>query len=498
MTFIRKIVRGENVYLYRVTSYREGNKVRQRSVYLGKGSIENNDIVKEPKKNINVRRVFDTAPYIMYKVAEDFGIFDDFIPAIDGLTDISDASRKIVELAIMNLLGTAGSIEMHTGLKEGTVKEKRDLIQFLGSENPDIISILESSISKRIVESYGKSGIVYDLSAVKYYGISNELARYGHYYSANGNNKEVNFVLAVTRNSGIPVHHRIMHGNIVSVDTIKPFIHELKDYNINTVLIVMDRGFYSESNIESLNDYSIISAIPATLNIYMELIKRSFNIEDPANYIKYNDETLFFIEYVISGKRYIVYFSPVNKSIKINAFYSRLSDIEISLKELQNIKFNNSTDMVKTVLSLLKGYKSYIDIEFSENSFTYSLNNKNIKSRTSRMGYFILFTNIILGPYDVLNAYRKKDVVEKAFLNSKKAMEPLYAHTVEGTRSKVFLSILGYSIVSMIGNRLNFTYANTLKVLTGIKEVLYTNGRHSPVELTKEQKLLLEKLSIEL
>ena len=38
MTYIRRLVRGDNVYLYEVTSYRdkETGKVRQKSVYKGR------------------------------------------------------------------------------------------------------------------------------------------------------------------------------------------------------------------------------------------------------------------------------------------------------------------------------------------------------------------------------------------------------------------------------------------------------------------------------
>ena len=52
-----------------------------------------------------------------------------------------------------------------------------------------------------------------DLSAIRYYGSSNDLAQYGHYYHMNGENREINFVLAVTRKHGIPVHHGTMSGN---------------------------------------------------------------------------------------------------------------------------------------------------------------------------------------------------------------------------------------------------------------------------------------------
>ncbi len=77
-------------------------------------------------------------------------------------------------------------------------------------------------------------------------------------------------------------------------------------------------------------------------------------------------------------------------------------------------------------------------------------------------------------------------------------MEPLYAHTDEGPRAKVFHSILGYLIIAMIANRCSLTYNKAVETMKGIKEVVYINLSQNTVELTKEQKTLLEKLSIEL
>ena len=90
------------------------------------------------------------------------------------------------------------------------------------------------------MKSFGPSGIVYDLSAIQYFGSCNDLARYAHYYHSNGGNKEITFVLAVTRDHGIPVHHRILPGSIVSVSTIKKFVSELMDFCIASIMIVME------------------------------------------------------------------------------------------------------------------------------------------------------------------------------------------------------------------------------------------------------------------
>ncbi|MCL5439624.1 MAG: IS1634 family transposase [Candidatus Thermoplasmatota archaeon] len=500
MTYIRRLVRGNNVYLYEVTSYRdkETGKVRQRSEYKGKEIIKDNTItVRKPRNRITARKVLDSAPYIIYRFAEDFGIQDSFISALDGFTNIREAARRIVILAAGSIMGSFGSIDLHTGIHDGSVKEDRDLMDLAGSLDPDIISILERSLSGRIVKSFGSSGIVYDLSAIRYFGSCNDLAGYGHYYHSNGGKKEINFVLAVTRDHGIPIHHRILSGSIVSVSTVKNFVSDLMDFGIASIMIVMDRGFYSKKNILDLKRYSLIGAIPATLTLYRDLLSRSRGIENSRNYIPSGNDTIFHMEHSVEGTRYIVFFSTKLRADKIQAFYSNLSDMERDLHEMQDQEFNSEQDMIRSVTAAGKMLK-YIEIIPSGKAFTYRLKHNAIQARTNRMGFFVLFTNTRMSAEDILRIYRQKDVVEKAFMHSKQCMQPLYARSERGTRARMFLSILGYSIMAMIASRSGFTYQQTEKIISGIKEVVYTNGSHSVVELTKEQKELLEKISIEL
>jgi transposase len=500
LTYIRRLVRGNNVYLYEVTSYRdkETGKVRQRSEYKGKEIIKDNTItVRKPRNRITARKVLDSAPYIIYRFAEDFGIQDSFISALDGFTNIREAARRIVILAAGSIMGSFGSIDLHTGIHDGSVKEDRDLMDLAGSLDPDIISILERSLSGRIVKSFGSSGIVYDLSAIRYFGSCNDLAGYGHYYHSNGGKKEINFVLAVTRDHGIPIHHRILSGSIVSVSTVKNFVSDLMDFGIASIMIVMDRGFYSKKNILDLKRYSLIGAIPATLTLYRDLLSRSRGIENSRNYIPSGNDTIFHMEHSVEGTRYIVFFSTKLRADKIQAFYSNLSDMERDLHEMQDQEFNSEQDMIRSVTAAGKMLK-YIEIIPSGKAFTYRLKHNAIQARTNRMGFFVLFTNTRMSAEDILRIYRQKDVVEKAFMHSKQCMQPLYARSERGTRARMFLSILGYSIMAMIASRSGFTYQQTEKIISGIKEVVYTNGSHSVVELTKEQKELLEKISIEL
>ena len=450
MTFTRKLRKGKSTYLYRVTNHRvKGTKkVKQVSHYIGREiTVDGKSVIQEPRRRSMVKRVFESAPYIMYRYAEDFGIMDDFISAISGLTNMREEARRIVDLATMDM--------------------------------------------------FGSTGIVYDLSAIRYYGKNNDLAEYGHYYHSNGENREINFVMAVTRDSGIPVHHRIMPGNIVSVSAISNLVMELKDSGIHSVMIVMDRGFYSESNVKELWDHGISASVPGTLSIYTDLLKKSSGIENSRNYMQYGEDTIFHRSFMINRMSYIVYYSARRKAESIESFYSRLSEAENRLKGMMAVKFSSRNDMIRSVTGSVRGMGRYITLKFTGSTLTYSLKHRTIQSHTSRMGFFILLTNTMISEEDILQIYRKKDVVEKAFMHSKSVMEPLYAHTEGGTLAKVFLSTLGYAIIAMIAYRCGLTYNRTLETKRGIKEVIYTNGSHSTVELTKDQKRLLEKLSIE-
>ena len=503
MTFRRRIVKGDNVYFYDVRSYRdkETGKVRQEVKYLGKEvEREGKKVVRPPKDRYSVRRSLDSAAYIMYSTAVEQGFLFHYDDALQYHTRIRDAAKKILMLAAETIVGPGHSIPLHLGMQEMSDKEVRDIIELVGEKDPDIVSILERSMAPDLIMKYGSSGIVYDLSAIRYFGESNSLAEYGHYYHINGENREINFVLAVTRKGGIPVHHRTMAGNIPSVSTVSSFSREMKDYGISSVLIVMDRGFYSSQNMRELKDYDVIGALPSSLTIHDDLIHGSRDIDNSRNYMQYGEEAIFHKEERIGGTRYMVYFSPRLRSRRLESFYAQLNEKESILKDLMKKKFDSPADMVRTVEYSLNGFRGLVEISYGNgpDNFTYSLKHKAIQRRTNRMGYTILFTNTRLKAEEVLRIYREKDTVEKAFSHLKPHLEPFFSRSENGTRARLFLTVLGYTMVAMMASKCDIPYSQALKIISGIREVVYSNGSHAHVEYTKEQREFIEKLKIDL
>ena len=148
-----------------------------------------------------------------------------------------------------------------------------------------------------------------------------------------------------------------------------------------------------------------------------------------------------------------------------------------------------------------KGFRSQSDMIGTIESgltFTYSLKHNAIQRRTNTFGYTVLITNMQFPSSEILRIYRENDVVEKAFSHVKPHLEPFFSRTEEGTRARLFLTILGYSIIAIMAAKCNATYNQVLETISGISEIVYDNGSYAHVEYTKEQRELMEKLKIEL
>ena len=116
--------------------------------------------------------------------------------------------------------------------------------------------------------------------------------------------------------------------------------------------------------------------------------------------------------------------------------------------------------------------------------------------RTNTFGYTVLFTNTQFTASENLKIYREKDVIENAFPLIKSHLEPFLSRTEEGTWAGLFLTALGYNLVTMIAEKCGISYNQVPKTISGKKEVVYSDGSHSDPKYTKEQRELLDKLKI--
>lgn len=96
-----------------------------------------------------------------------------------------------------------------------------------------------------------KEFLAYDTTSISSYSKSLKQVKYG-------NNKDhdplpqINLALLFGEKTRLPVYYRKLAGNITDVKTIRNLLADIDFLQLENVSLVMDRGFYSEENINAL------------------------------------------------------------------------------------------------------------------------------------------------------------------------------------------------------------------------------------------------------
>ena len=97
-------------------------------------------MLQPPRDRYSLRRVLDSAGYVLYYTAVEEGFLFQYDDALQYHTRIRDAAKKILMLAAETVVGPGHSIPLHTGV-EMSDKEIRDVVELVGMKDPDVASM---------------------------------------------------------------------------------------------------------------------------------------------------------------------------------------------------------------------------------------------------------------------------------------------------------------------------------------------------------------------
>ena len=86
---------------------------------------------------------------------------------------------------------------------------------------------------------------------------------------------QINLALLYGESSRLPVYYRSLPENISDVMTIKRLIDELGYLSIEKVKPILDRGFYSEENVNGLlsHHYKFLISVKTSLRVVQEVLE---------------------------------------------------------------------------------------------------------------------------------------------------------------------------------------------------------------------------------
>ena len=356
--------------------------------------------------------------------------------------------------------------------------------------------------------------LAYDTTSISSYSKSIKQVKYGH-------NKDhdplpqINLALLFGEESRLPVYFRKLPGNITDVKTIQKLLADIDFLQLGKVKLVMDRGFYSEENINALyqKHYKFLIAGRTSLKFIQKRLDEVREImTSRENYsskyrLSYYSST---IDWIYSETK------PRSKAIGTaeRRMYLHLYHNDQRATD-DKIEFNELLDLLEE--ELLSGkrnpeheklYTKYFEInETPVRGISLTPKQDSINKVKRNYGYFALLSNGIKNPLEALEIYRAKDLIEKAFGNLKERlnMRRTSVSSDESLDGKLFVQFIALIYLSYIkkimsDNNLfkNYTLQELLDEFDIIERFDQPGRKHHVGEMTKRQKELYTIMGVDI
>ena len=517
-------------YAYENKPYWDKNKQQSRAkrTPIGKVDPETGDIVptREYKKKINAVEAAapKPGPIPMTKIQRSFYGATYLFDQIGGITGVeSDMKacfpgtyRQLLSIAYYLILEESNALSrfshwqrLHIHPYGDDIPSQRSSELFQSIDEKDRMAFFEKQGRRRIEKEYW----AFDITTISSYSETLKQVK-------NGVNKEhdrlpqINLALLFGEQSGLPFYYRKLPGNITDVKTVKQLIYEFNVMGYKKINVVLDRGFYSKSNIDALykNHQKFIIGVKLSLKYVKEVLE-----EERENLKRWSSLQTQFGAYgicrtiewdyeqerpykgdVIQEKRraYLLLFFNPEKAAK-------------DLVESNDYMSSLYNDLIQNDLRdyRAKDYEKYFYVKETPKRGRKVLPKEDaINERARNHGYFALLSNEVNDPYEVLSLYRSKEIVEKAFGNLKERLNfrRMQVSSELSLNGKLFVEFvaliyLSYLKKSMLDAKLfdKWTIQGLLDELDTIE--LFEAPGHGRVlgEITDKQVKLYQALGVE-
>jgi len=454
MAFIRKIKKGNAVYLAEVKNYREEGKVKQKVIrYIGKE--EDGQVIRRIRTDdIEIESV---KQYLNYKVLHDIALRLN-LPDILG-----DRYKHILLLIYTQIVNRKSLYKIPEYIELTCLKELLNIDRIIDKhlysaldelEELDFSEIEDKIFKKLSLERKEKIALVLDVTDTYFSGSQadwkSRKGKDGKY------GKLIQIALAVTKEEGFPIMHRTYEGNISNIKIFQDLLTEsrLKGFEI----IIIDRGMISYENLSDLRalNQKVITGIRLNKKLkikYLSTIDRE-EIFQPENQIKLKNTRVYIIGFDFEDGRLIAVYNP---------------EIEVA-KRMEAMETGDS-------------YKP---------------------EEARYMGYSLIYHTTDLSEEEVVRSYYEKDIVEKAFkeLKSSINLHPIRKYLLTHIKAHIKICYLAYAILSYMQYRLKKRNISAIYALEKLQPVYKVDLKSTKegfnwskiVTLTKEQKIILDLL----
>ena len=472
-------------YAYETTYYWDKEKQQSRSkrICIGKVDPVSGEIVptrgrakkgesKTPKalpartgpvSYTETKHLYFGATYLLEQFADQIGLTTDLKQCFP------DIYKKLLSVAFYLVLEDNNPLYRfekwnltHKHPYGQDIASPRSSEMFASITDDQIAKFLRLQAKRRVEDEYW----AYDSSSFSSYSETLKQAQWGK-NKENDRLPQINLLLVFGEKSGLPFYYRKLAGNIPDSKTVKHLLEDLDILGFGKTKFVMDRGFYSNDNINGLYREHVKFLVGVKLSL--SFIKKNLDeVYDDIRMFNNFDEGLNTYGLTVSAEWNYTQDRPYKgdtieekRRIYIHYFYS----IERGADEEQAFdkRIKEYCDELlegKPVEDHKKAYARFFEVKDTPvRGRQVYYKEDEIKAARKYIGYFALITNEKMDAFTALHLYRMKDVVEKAFGNLKERlnMRRLLAKSEKNLDGKIFNEFIALILISHLDHKMKET-----------------------------------------
>ncbi len=362
----------------------------------------------------------------------------------------------------------------------------------------------QTFMAEWIAQNSEDDHLCYDITSISSYSDSNAYIRYG--YNRDGEQlAQLNLAVVFGQNSGLPLYFQELPGSINDVKTLNNLLKTVKALSSKPLSYVMDKGFYSKSNVDNLfaTKSKFIISVPLSNKWLQHAIDDVYTRVDDMNYYQRMDQEVLFVHTRLypwgDEKRrcYLhLYYNVVTRANAVNKFHADL------------LGYKEELETGRIIVAHQEVYDEFFIIKTTpKRGKVISYNSQAINQYIKRYaGFYAILTNSVKDPMKSLQIYRDKDAVEKCFddLKNHIDMKRLRMHTSKTVHGRLFVQFIALIYMSALRKKLReaklakqFTVRELLREMDTITKITYS-GKYRGIitELTKSQNKILDALKI--
>jgi transposase len=262
-----------------------------------------------------------------------------------------------------------------------------------------------------------------------------------------------NYAIAYDLANREPLFYEAYPGSINDVSQLQIMLEKAKGYGYKKIGFILDRGYFSRSNIEYMDScgYEFVIMVKGMASFVNQLIldhkgnfenKRICNISDYDVYGMTVKKRLYETD---EAERYFHIYHSISKES------SERTDIESKIRQMTKYLKQHENEIREFGPAFSKYFELYYD-EKKEKFLFATEQIRTIEREIDLSGYFVIITSRKMTAKEAITLYKSRDASEKLFRGDKSYLgnKSLRVYTDESISAKIFIEFIALIIRSKI------------------------------------------------